>query len=98
MEGRKIESIVRIVLTGNKECRNSDKKLLLEVWELEGLKLTDEQKRIFLEHCSIAESITRARRKLRPEYPGTDEVEQARFELFEQYREEYGYGNLWQRR
>ena len=40
-----------------------DKLLLIYIWQLQGLKLTDEQKTIFLEDCSPAETITRSKRE-----------------------------------
>jgi len=40
-----------------------DKLLLIYIWQLQGLRLTDEQKTIFLEDCSPAETITRAKRE-----------------------------------
>jgi SHS2 domain-containing protein len=68
------------------ELRSSDKKLLLHEWEKDGLFLTDTQKQIFINKCTTAESITRARRKLKVKYPGTKQVEEARYGKFEQYR------------
>ena len=58
-----IKELVRKVLKDNPETRNSDHKLLLKVWETQGLKLTDEQKYFFTK-CATPESITRARREI----------------------------------
>lgn len=68
--------------------RNSDKKLLLTFWEKEGLQLTSEQQRAFLD-CTPAESITRARRALRNKYPASPQIEKTRYGLAEQTRDQY---------
>lgn len=65
--------------------RNSDKRLLLTYWEKQGLLLTDEQKRKFM-NLTTAESITRARRKLKRKYPATKEVDDKRYDLFQRFR------------
>jgi hypothetical protein len=65
--------------------RDSDKALLLAFWELDGLYLTNEQKRVFMS-CGVAESITRARRDLKKKYPASEAVDQARFDKYQQYR------------
>ena len=76
----KLEPKVRALLEQNEANRNSDKLLLLEFWEEHnGLVLSPQQRAIFM-NAAPAESITRARRKLRDEFPGTPEVEQGRFE------------------
>lgn len=36
--------------------------------------------------CTTAESITRARRKLKRKYPATKAVTEKRYELFQRYR------------
>lgn len=66
--------------------RDSDKLLLLAVWHTQGLELTEEQRQIFMDKCSVAESVTRARRELRDKYPASKEVEEERFNKFEQYK------------
>jgi hypothetical protein len=65
--------------------RDNDKALLLAFWEREGLYLTNEQKRAFM-HCTTAETITRARRDLKRQYPASEAVDQARFDKYQQYR------------
>jgi hypothetical protein len=50
---------------------NSDKRLQLAVWKEQGLNLTDEQERVFMD-CISAESIARARRLLSEKYPASD--------------------------
>ena len=71
------------------QLRDSDKALLLAVWDSQGLHLTPEQKAVFMQRCDIAESITRARRDLKTDYPASPKVDQARFDKFKQYRGEY---------
>lgn len=68
------------------ELRNSDKKLLLAYWQKEGLELTQHQRDIFMGKCTVAESITRQRRKLRRRYPACKAVEEGRAEQSEQFR------------
>ena len=65
--------------------RDSDKKLLLAYWERQGLVLTPEQTEKFMD-CTVAESITRARRALRGKYPASEKIEQHRFDRFMDYR------------
>lgn len=71
------------------DLRDSDKKLLLAYWETQGLELTSRQKITFMTNCDIAESITRARRELKKDYPASPKVDKQRFEQFKQYRQEY---------
>jgi len=71
----------------SQEYRDSDKKLLLKVWETEGLFLTEAQRDKFFQ-CSTAESITRARRALKHKYTASDEVDNARFEKYKEYKTE----------
>lgn len=44
--------------------KSSDMLLFLQVWSLQGLKLTPEQRRIFLEKVLSPETISRRRRKI----------------------------------
>lgn len=67
--------------------RDSDRALLMAFWELDGLYLTDEQKRAFM-RSTTAESITRARRALKAQYPASARVDNDRFEKYKQYRYE----------
>ena len=85
----KVYDRVKQLLQDSEACRNSDKVLLLELWQLDGLYLTPQKREIFMNDCTVAESATRARRDMRAEYPGNKTVEQGRFDLFEQYRMEY---------
>lgn len=61
--------------------RDSDRWLLLGVWRAEGLELTDDQMRKFMQ-CSSAESITRRRRLLKEKYPATKAIDDERYNKF----------------
>ncbi len=67
--------------------RDSDRALLLAVWDQEGLHLTSEQKQAYMS-CTTAETITRARRALKAQYPASEAVDNARFEKYKGYRYE----------
>lgn len=73
-------------LLQEQKYRDSDKHLLLAFWHTQGLHLTDEQRRIFMDRCSTAESITRARRALKDKYPASEEVDRERFNKFRAYK------------
>ena len=57
------KKIVKSVLRDCIPARGNDKILLLEVWERQGLKLTDGQKSLF-KKLIPPETITRARRQI----------------------------------
>ena len=78
---------VESVLQMGQRFRDSDKLLLLAIWHAEGLHLTDEQRHMFLTNCTSAETITRARRALKVEYPASGEVDQARYNRFKEYKQ-----------
>jgi hypothetical protein len=82
----RVKAKVERVLQVSEESRNSDKKLLLNLWALEGLGLSDTQMKIFLDKCTTPESITRARRSLKDKYPANEKVTEYRYKRFEQYR------------
>ena len=75
-----------VLLSQDTSLRDSDKKLLLRFWEDEGFGLSESQKRVFLEKCTPAESITRARRALKDRYPASEKVTEQRYDLYRQYR------------
>lgn len=81
---------VEALLKSSQEFRDSDKKLLLEFWRRQGLELSETQKKIFMDKCVTAESITRARRALRSKYPASEAVDNERFKKYRQYRFENG--------
>ena len=67
--------------------RNSDRLLMLQVWDIEGLGLSDSQKERFM-HVSSPESIRRTRQKIQQngQYTATDTVKRNRKELEHQYK------------
>lgn len=67
--------------------RDSDKALILAILDQDGLHLTDEQKRAYMASTTF-ESITRARRALKAQYPASARVDNDRFEKYKQYRYE----------
>ena len=90
MRKSKVNVRTEWLLKNFKELRDSDKRLLLAYWRKEGLILTETQEKIFLEKCTKAESITRARRALREDYPGKKDIEEARYQESQRFRHEYG--------
>lgn len=81
----KIVDRVCYLLTHNQELRNSDKKLLLAYWDMQGLGLSETQQVKFLK-CTPAESITRARRQLSYKFPAKKEVAEERALKAERYK------------
>lgn len=77
-----INNRVERVLRQDQAYRDSDKKLLIAVWWGEGLYLTQEQIKVFMEKCTSAETITRARRALKDKYPASEAVDNQRFEKY----------------
>ena len=71
------------------QLRDSNKALLLAVWDQAGLYLTDQQKAIFMQNCEIAETVTRARRKLKAKYPASPKVDEQRYQQYKEFTAEY---------
>lgn len=93
----KTQDRVENFLKTSQAYRDSDKKLLLDYWAKEGLVLTEQQRAIFMERCTTAETITRCRRKLKGKYPASKEVNEARYEKMKDFQDEYlnkRYDNL----
>jgi len=80
-EIRTIKPQVEKVLSNSKEARNSDKELILQVWEACGLVLDEKQREIWKKLPS-SESIRRTRQKFQEEgkYTADHEVIKAREE------------------
>lgn len=83
----KVLSRVDRLLDMSQTYRDSDKRLQLAIWRSEGLWLTPEQQKHFVEKCSTAESITRARRKLKDKYPASKQIDDERFKKYNIYRQ-----------
>ncbi len=75
-------NMVENLLRTRPDLRDSDKALLLAFWEVQGFGLSDSQRRIFMDKCTTAESITRARRALKDKYPASETVDNQRFEKY----------------
>lgn len=82
---KRVLSKTESLLMHSQVLRDSDKKLLLAFWESEGLHLNGMQRAIFM-GCTPAESITRARRALKVKYPASKVVDDQRFELYKEMR------------
>ncbi|UOF78665.1 hypothetical protein [Caudoviricetes sp.] len=82
-------SQVRHLLSNFQSYRDSDKALILAVGRKYGLHLTKQQRKAFME-MPPAESITRARRALRDEFPESENVREGRYKKFQAMREKYG--------
>ncbi len=69
--------------------RDSDRKLMLAVWWLQDNDYDQHFKEFFKEKAIMPESITRCRRKLQEQgkYRASKEVEEDRYNKFEQVRE-----------
>ena len=61
------------VLEASREARDSDKLLIMTIWQDQGLKLTPTQEQVFMEDCASPESIRRVRQKYQEQgmYVGT---------------------------
>ena len=82
------ESFVRMILKSNPETRGDDKKLILKVWEFQGLKLTPQQK-IMFDKVMSPETIRRSRQKIQQIgfYRPIPEIYQARIDAGDNVRE-----------
>ena len=78
-----LKNKVRTLYQSKPELISSDRKLILAQWGREGLHLTEEQTRKFMDVTS-GESITRAGRMLREKegFKANTEVEEQRFKRF----------------
>lgn len=87
---------------GNKfYYRDNDRRLILKVWEKEGLWLTPDQKRRFMQDVTFPDTITRHRRELRSKYPDSQKVQDKRFKRFVEERDKRSkstwFGNRFKR-
>ena len=76
-----VEPRVELLLQESKKYRDSDKELLLAIWASEGLILNPYQVSKFM-GTTPAESVTRARRALKEQYPASESVNEARYSNF----------------
>lgn len=75
----KLNNTIEHILLNYPEARDSDKYLILKVWEQYGLYLSDVQKDKFMD-CPSTESIRRTRQKLQEQgkYKASDRVSRHR--------------------
>lgn len=82
-------ALVRKLLARVQSYRDDDKKLILAVGRHYGLHLTKEQRRAFMAMPAF-ESITRARRHLRKDFPDSPAVQEKRYGHFVGMKDLYG--------
>jgi len=63
----KADNLIKYCFAYWPETKSSDMLLFLKVWELQGLKLTLEQAKLFLHTVLSPETISRRRRKIQEE-------------------------------
>ena len=80
----KTQPITEWVLLNKPETRNSDIDLIVEVWNAQGLHLTNQQIEHLKTRCSNPETIRRIRQKLQEQgkYLPSEQVENARYKKF----------------
>lgn len=83
---------VENILKEDQDYRDSDKLLLLRYWREQGLVLTEGQINTFM-RCTTAETITRARRALKDQYPASDKVTELRYTKFTKYKGQKEYAH-----
>lgn len=54
-----MQDMVKEILRTKPETRDSFKKLYLEFWDIQGLHLTEDQRKYFILHCAEPSSILR---------------------------------------
>lgn len=79
----RIKDVVKRILSEIPETRDSDKLLILYVWQAQGLVFTPEQIQAYKKVAS-SETIRRIRQKFQEEglYRASDDVEEARYNKF----------------
>ncbi len=85
----KTKALVGQVLSSSNIARNSDRYLILNVWEKQGLVLTPEQRNLFLHDVSSPETIRRMRQKFQEKglFEADKAVDQKRYELYKETKE-----------
>jgi hypothetical protein len=66
-EIEKADNLIKYCFAYWPETKSNDRLLFMKVWDLQGLKLTDEQRRLFLHTVLSPETISRRRRKIQEE-------------------------------
>lgn len=85
----KAKQLVMQTLANNAAARNSDRLLMLAVWRTQGLELSPEQERLFMQVTS-PETIRRERQKIQADglYSSNEQVRKARKELEIEHKKE----------
>lgn len=80
---------VKMCLSRDSDTRDSDRRLILDVWRDEGLVLTPTQEEMFLYKVSSPETIRRLRQKFQEQglYLASKEVDDKRYEMFKETRQ-----------
>lgn len=81
---------VEWLLANVPKLRDDDMSLMITIWEREGLVLSSSQKAILL-RCTKPETITRARRDLKEQYPASKTVDALRFNKYMAYKHSRAY-------
>jgi len=66
-EIEKADNLIKYCFAYWPETKSSDRLLFLKVWDMQGLKLSDEQRKLFLHTVLSPETISRRRRKIQEE-------------------------------
>lgn len=79
----RVKDKVARVLSQKPETRDNDKLLMLYVWQIEGLNLSESQLKVW-KNASSPESIRRMRQKFQEEgeFKASEDVEQKRYEKY----------------
>lgn len=91
--------LIEKILRDSPEARNSDKVLIMKLWEHQGWQLTESQKGWYYDKLIPAETIRRNRQKLQEagRFLSDKQVAKARKKLAEQTRQEVAQDNARQR-
>lgn len=89
----RVKQQVEKLMSLDARYRNSDKHLILKVWQENGLELTKAQRMVFWGVPS-AESITRRRRELSGKYPASEKVMEHRYKHYKAYTNEFSKQNF----
>lgn len=83
-----IKNIVKQVLSEGQVYRDSDRHLVLRVWEMQGAIITPDFREWFMHNAIFPDSITRARREFQEKglFPASPKVDEARFQRFTEFR------------
>lgn len=87
--GYNTKQLVETALSWLPDLRDDDRLLTLEIWEQQGLTLTEKQKKAFMQASSM-DFIARRRRELMKKYPPSKAADERRHTHFNEELERYG--------